>query len=388
MAEEVNWDDIKKQIEEGTKKEKGPQAPESLKKKKKQIESVDEILRVLKEKYQDEGAYIKEDELEEKDVDLKELLTPSITISGSPEELVEYESPIVRTIGRIYLKFRDFFDGLLKRMADQKYIKALDWDLYSANLPFTGVQYLVFILVLSTVLAFFAFLISIPFFIRFGPVFSVIGPIVVAFVVFMFAYVFGRSHPRSRAIARSRAAEKQLPFALRHLAVEIRAGMGLYQAMRAVAEADYGVLSEEFTRTLREIDEGKSTEVALSNLAARMKSRGIRRAIANVLRAVRIGGNLSDAIMSVANDVAFEQRMKVAAYGEKLNFFSVIYMFVAVVFPVMLMMLTTVGYAPTGSDLLKGFQLDPRLLGVMYLVVFPAFILLFLFFVRSSDPMR
>jgi len=385
LAKEVSWDDLKKQIVDDAKKQRPEQAPP---KKKQQIESVDDIIRRLQEKYQQEGAYIKEDELEEKEVDIKDILAPSITISGSPEDLAEYESPIVRTVGKIYLRFRGFFDGILRKIADQKYIKQMDWDLYAANLPFTGLQYLAYILVLSFVLSVVAFLLSVPLFLRVGPKFAVVGPIAVAFFTFMLVYVFGRAYPRNRAISRSRQAEKYLPFALRHLAVEIRAGMGLYQAMRAVAEADYGVLSEEFKRTLREIDEGKSTEVALSNLSARMKSKGIRRAIANILRAVRIGGNLSDAIMGVANDVSFEQRMKVTAYGEKLNFFSVIFMFMAVVFPVMLAIISTIGYAPTGSDLLKAFQIPLNLLGLAYLVVFPSFLLLFLYFVKVSDPMR
>ena len=119
-----------------------------------------------------------------------------------------------------------------------------------------------------------------------------------------------------------------------------------------------------------------------------MQAKGIRRAIANILRAVRIGGNLSDAIMNVASDVSFEQRMKVAAYGEKLNFFSVIFMFAAVVFPVMLAMITTIGYAPTGSEMLSAFRLPTTLLAAAYLVFFPGFLLLFLYFVRVSDPMR
>lgn len=388
MAKEVGWDDIKAIVSDSKKQKKQEIPVAAVRKKKQHIENVDDIIRRLREKYEKEGAYIKEDELQGKELDIKDILTPSITVSGSPEDLADYESPVIRIIGKIYLRFRAFFDSLLRRIADQKYVKALDWDLYAANLPFTGIQYLAFILVLSFVLSAVFFVLSVPLFVLSGGLLAVLGPILVAFLVFSFAYVFGRSYPRNRAIQRSQAAEKYLPFALRHLAVEIRAGMGLYQAMRAVAEADYGVLSEEFKRTLREIDEGKSTEVALSNLSARMRSKGMRRAIANILRAVRIGGNLSDAIMAVANDVSFEQRMRVAAYGEKLNFFSVIFMFMAVVFPVMLAMISTIGYAPTGSDLLRAFQIPTPMLAAAYLVLFPGFLLLFLYFVKISDPMR
>ncbi|HIQ10278.1 MAG TPA: type II secretion system F family protein [Euryarchaeota archaeon] len=383
MAKEVGgMDDIKDFVSEPKKKRT------LFNGRKEQIESVDDIINRMREKYEKEGAYVKDDELGDKEIDIKDLLSPTFAVSGSPEDLVEYDSPFVRFIGRVYLAFRNFFDALIQKFADRKFIKSLDWDLYSANLPFTGVQYLALILVLATILSLFSFVVSIPIFLQFGGLLAVLGPVLTAIIVFALVYIFGKSYPRNRAKQRSKAAEKYLPFALRHLAVEIRAGMGLYQAMRAVAEADYGVLSEEFKRTLWEIDEGKSTEMALSNLAARMQSKGVRRAIANILRAVRIGGNLSDAIMTVASDVAFEQRMKVAAYGEKLNFFSVIFMFVAVVFPVMLAMITTIGYAPTGSELLSAFQLPTYMLAAAYLIFFPGFLLLFLYFIKTSDPMR
>lgn len=92
--------------------------------------------------------------------------------------------------------------------------------------------------------------------------------------------------------------------------------------------------------------------------------------------------------MELAKDVSFEQRMKVAAFGEKLNFFSVLFMFGAVVFPVMLAMIATIGNAPTGGNLLAAFRLPTPLLAVIYMVAFPGFLLLFLWFIRMLDPMR
>ena len=387
MEKDVDLDELKRTIVGDSKKDSNTSsvshAPE-----KKTIESVDEIVQRLEEKYKEEGAYIRS-ESAEPEIDINKVLSPEITVSGNPSDLAESDSGFVRLAGKIYLRFKGFFDRLAGAFANSDYLKKLDWDLYAAGLPFTGSQYLVLTLVVATLLSVVAFLVSVPIFLTRGnALLAAVGPIFVAFIVFSVTYVLARAHPSTIAANRSRAAERYLPFALRHLAVEIRAGMGLYQAMRAVAAANYGELSEEFKRTLREIDEGKPMEVALSNLAARSKSKGMRRAVASILRAVRIGGNLSNTIMDIAKDVSFEQRQKVAAYSEKLNFFGVLFMFVGVVFPVMLAMLTTIGYAPTSGKLLAAFRFPPVLLVVAFLVAFPGLLLLFYMFVRISDPMR
>ncbi len=388
MEEDVDLNDLKKTILGDSKKNAPKQPVSDRKQEKKTIDSVDEIVQRIEEKYRQEGAYIRRENAEP-EIDINKVLAPEVTVSGSPADLAESDSGFIRFAGKIYLKFQSFFDSLANRISSSDFLKKLDWDLYAAGLPFTGSQYLILTLVIASVLALIAFFISIPIFlVRGNPVLVAIGPILLSFLVFLFTYGFARVYPQSIASNRSRAAERYLPFALRHLAVEIRAGMGLYQAMRAVAVANYGELSEEFKRTLREIDEGKPMEVALSNLAARSKSKGMRRAVASILRAVRIGGNLSDTIMSIAKDVSFEQRQKVAAYSEKLNFFGVLFMFVGVVFPVMLAMLSTIGYAPTSGKLLAAFRFPPALLMVAFLIAFPGFLLLFYMFVRMSDPMR
>ncbi len=386
MEKGVNLEDLKKQIVGDSKREK---TSAERKKVLKEIDtSVDEIIERVREKYEQEGAYIREDDLSDAEIDVNKLLTPEITVSGSPEDLAEHENAIIRAIGQLYLRFSGLFDRLLHMFTDSSALKRLDWDLYAANMPFTGAQYAAFLAVLSVILGVVSFVLSIPLFVRYPSLVAALAPIAIGIMVFALTFIIGLRYPKSRAAARSRAAERYLPFALRHLAVEIRAGAGLYQAMRAVAEADYGVLSEEFRRVLKEIDEGKSTEAALSNFAARMYSKGIRRAVSTLLRAVRIGGNLSEPIMELAKDVSFEQRMKVAAFGEKLNFFSVLFMFGAVVFPVMLAMIATIGNAPTGGNLLAAFRLPTPLLAVIYVVAFPGFLLLFLWFIRMLDPMR
>jgi flagellar protein FlaJ len=83
----------------------------------------------------------------------------------------------------------------------------------------------------------------------------------------------------------------------------------------------------------------------------RNRSRGLRRAISQILRALRTGGRVSDVIANIADDVAFETRMRIRDFTETLNLVSIVYIMVAVVAPVALTILSAVVQLP----LLAGF---------------------------------
>ncbi len=373
--EELDLDKLKHIIKEGTKQGKKKVEPK--------IESVDEIVERMLKKYEEEGMFTEGGGEEYKP--LEQLITPSISISGSPEDLAKSKNVLVRFVGMIYLALKTYFDRLAERLFNTGFIRRLDLALYAANMPFTGLQYAIFSLVLSAVVGILAFVVGLSYAFISG---DIVAP-VLGILLFLFMFAVLIYYPYTRARARARAAEKQLPYALRHLAVILRSGAGFYQALKMVAAGGYGVLSEEFRRTVREIDEGKSTKEALSNLALRMRgSRGIRRAVAQLLRALRVGGRISDVISEIAKDVAFEQRAKIAQYGERLNVFGIFFMFLSVVFPTMLAMLSAVGYSPAARTILSALRIPIPTLQMLYLVVFPAAILLYMHLIRSMDPMR
>lgn len=80
--------------------------------------------------------------------------------------------------------------------------------------------------------------------IEIGLVFGMLIFFMSAIIVFM---------PRIRSGKRTSEASRELPFALRQMATELQAGLGLHESMRSVALSGYGSLSEEFARTLEEI---------------------------------------------------------------------------------------------------------------------------------------
>ena len=171
------------------------------------------------------------------------------------------------------------------------------------------------------------------------------------------------------------------------MATELRAGIGLYRTLQTIAAADYGDLSEEFARTITEIEEGTDTQVALKHFALRTQSRALRNALIHVIRALKSGGNLSDVMNAIAEDVAFELRVKIQEFAEKMHFFGVIYIYMAIVVPVFVGILGLIKAANIGAQ--AGFDripLTPEVLAIFYVLFMPMILIYLMFFISLTQP--
>jgi flagellar protein FlaJ len=109
--------------------------------------------------------------------------------------------------------------------------------------------------------------------------------------------------------------------------------------MRSVAMSGYGPLSEEFARALEEIKYGGNHGKSPGNMSERINSEGLTRAIHQITRTLTSGGDLAKTLSVIADDTAYEIRMKLKDYAHKLNSFTMIYMFVAILGPVIFMIM-------------------------------------------------
>lgn len=173
---------------------------------------------------------------------------------------------------------------------------------------------------------------------------------------------------------------KELPYALRQLATELRAGKSLFDSLDSIAYSDYGVLSLEFSRVLEEIKYGESTENAFLNLEKRVDSKALSRVIYEILTSLRVGANLSSSLSIIAEDVNFEIRMNLKEYGEKLNAFIMIYTFLAILTPVILLTMLLAASVVIG-DLVPG-----DLILILYSVFFPMIIVFLGFAIKKLEP--
>lgn len=351
------------------------------------MDVVDEIVNKMKKKYVEEGREIDEmvkGELSELRSIIAEGGRSAIKIQ-KVEELTEFRSPLVKTLGSFYLSAKTLLMPLTKIVSVLPPVRRLGHYLYSANMRYSVRQYIA----LTVSIVFFVFIISL------AASFSILSflgimeiekvaivSVAVSIAVSFFAAMIALYLPKSRARARANALSAELPFALRHMATELRSGMGLYKTLQTIAVADYGVLSEEFARTINEVEEGVATKDALRNFAMRVESPSLKSTLLHIIRALRTGGNLSEIMTNIAEDVSFEMRMRIRDFSEKMNFFGVVFTTAAIVFPVMVAIFGAVTNAPTSISI----SISPILLLFFFIIMMPSLLALLIFYIKIIQP--
>ncbi|MCK4555532.1 MAG: hypothetical protein KAT83_02905, partial [Candidatus Aenigmarchaeota archaeon] len=82
--------------------------------------------------------------------------------------------------------------------------------------------------------------------------------------IFMMMLYTALYRPKVRAKTRARKVEQELPYAMRHLLIEIKSGVPLYNAIVAASEG-YGECSVELKQIVREVNAGKPQVQALED---------------------------------------------------------------------------------------------------------------------------
>ncbi len=333
------------------------------------MEKVERIVEKMRKKYAEQGIQIGPAQYTEIASLIAEGKVPKIEIQRV-EELKESESPIISTLGKFYLKLRNIMEPIHNLLAKFPLAKKLDWELYSANMRFSAKLWLalatatgVFVTLVS-----FAALVLLSVYIGLDFLSYFIDAIIATFIGFI-AIMAVLIYPSQRAKSRGRAISAELPFALRHIATQLSAGIGLYRTFQAVAKADYGPLSEEFSRTIAEIEEGMEIQEALRRLALRNRSQALRNAVMHTIRALKTGGNLSDVMNEIAEDVAFQLRTAMQEFGQKMNVVGVFFIFFAIVIPVFVAILGALRNTPLSyMNVVSPFAALPLSLDVMALI--------------------
>ncbi len=109
---------------------------------------------------------------------------------------------------------------------------------------------------------------------------------------------------------RVRRFEQQLPMALLMLASALRAGVALMPALRRVVDQGGGPLAQEFGLMLREQRLGVPWDEALEHLNMRMPAESTLLVVAAMRIAARTGGNLAEALDSIAHTLQARLRLQ------------------------------------------------------------------------------
>ena len=126
------------------------------------------------------------------------------------------------------------------------------------------------------------------------PIYLVVG-LVLSDIVAMGPYFLGKK--------KIDEIEANLSEALRQMAAVLRSGGTFEVAVREIALSDYGQLSKEFARILREMEGGKSFVAALQGLSLRITSPILDKVTIIISDAIRTGGRVADILDEIAEDI-------------------------------------------------------------------------------------
>ena len=199
-------------------------------------------------------------------------------------------------------------------------------------------------------------------------------------VITAMIYVFTTNYPQIKEKNSYSDLNQELPYALRHMGIELKSGKGLHDTLITVKNADYGSLSREFNRVLEEVKYGKPTEESLLEMSRRVKSEGLSRTIHQIIGTLRVGGNLANSLNIIAKDISFETQIKLKEYSQKLNSIILIYTFIAILAPVVILIMLMASSTVMG-DIVSG-----NLLLIIYSLFFPTVVVFMGVVIKKLEP--
>ncbi|MEO0282059.1 MAG: type II secretion system F family protein [candidate division WOR-3 bacterium] len=130
-----------------------------------------------------------------------------------------------------------------------------------------------------------------------------------------------------------REIDKQILYALRHLQIQIKSGVTLFDSLVSVANANYGAVSEEFKKAIKKISTGTPEIESLEDLAVKNPSLYFRRVIWQITNSIRSGADLGQTLDAMVASLSNEEKIAIRKYGSQLNPFAMMYMMTAVIIP-------------------------------------------------------
>lgn len=150
-----------------------------------------------------------------------------------------------------------------------------------------------------------------------------------AFVTFFYI----KSYPKLIVKKKVYNIERNILYALRHMYVQVSAGVPLFDAMVSVSQGDYGQVSSEFKAAIRTVNTGVALDTAIDNLTELNPSMYFRRAMWQISNGVKTGSDIGSILKNTIDYISAEQKIMIRKYGSQLNPLTVAYMMVAVILP-------------------------------------------------------
>lgn len=306
--------------------------------------------------------------IEQKAGDIKARLEGLVSSRPLNFKKVSFEknrTPLAKFVGGFYSRFEKPISRIALMLSRTSISQNIRRELIAADISMSPEEYLITVSTLSMVASIVFLMINLMVsIVLFDFTFAAVAPIL-SIIIFVGSALGGLLYPSMQARSRAIKCNRELPYALRQLATQVKAGVSFHRSLISISESDYGLLSEEFKKTLRDLDSGMTLEESLFRLSYRIKSKGIKKMVTQIIRAIKVGGNLSEMISGIADEISFESRMRIRDFTEKLNMINVIYIMVSVVAPVTVTIFASIMQLPMFSGSFPAYLVPFSFIGIV-----------------------
>jgi pilus assembly protein TadC len=128
--------------------------------------------------------------------------------------------------------------------------------------------------------------------------------------------------------------DQELLFAIRGIEVLLESGVGVAEAMKHIADEDYGDLSGIFKQIFRDTEGGKNFTDAIRTQMRSTDSSGLRKMLSSLIMSIEEDTNVIDRLRSIADKEAKERRVNLDNFIEGLGSTSEQFIIVSILIPI------------------------------------------------------
>lgn len=224
-----------------------------------------------------------------------------------------------------------FFERFFKKQTSGT--KKLGIYLENSGLRISPKEYLAICLGGSVYSFFIITLISFLLFVLGSVSFSYLLAPMVGLMFGLVVFILQRNYPKFHDKKRVRGIERNLLPALQDILVQLSSGIPLFSILSNISMEDYGELSEEIKKVVREINTGKPQIEALEEVGEKNSSVYFRRTLWQISNGMRAGSDISIVVEESIKSLNQAQLLQLQNYGNKLNPVIMFYMIITVIMP-------------------------------------------------------
>jgi flagellar protein FlaJ len=190
---------------------------------------------------------------------------------------------------------------------------------------------------------------------------------------------YNAKYPKIILAKKARNLEKNMVYALKHILVQVKSGVPLFNSIVTVSEKNYGEMSLLMKKLVKEVETGTPLEAAMDEMALESSSENFRRALWQISNSLKSGVEISETLRNIISNMTHEQRIAIRRYGSQLNPLTLVYMMVAVILPALGITLMIVMSSFSGTAVPQS---------IFYLLLFAvgAFQFIFIGMIKSKRP--